>query len=175
MQEEEEAEVRGMSASKYREFALDVFFKAFYLLGRIYKEQGENLIFDLIIAEVSSVLDPLIVESGIFAAKSIIDALKECPTHNTFIGKMFELILINPFKFKSRSLTKQSILFINEASIYFKVLPTMILQILNFLIEATVYFRDSHSIIFKTIMEICLKCKEKFGDNEFNVLYTFLE
>ena len=59
MQEEEEAEVRGISVSKYRDFAIDVYYKAFCLLGKIYKQQGENLIFELIINELSNNQDPL--------------------------------------------------------------------------------------------------------------------
>ena len=38
--EEDEAYERGMNIGKYRDFAYDVYFKSFILLGKIYKEEG---------------------------------------------------------------------------------------------------------------------------------------
>lgn len=38
--EDTEAFERGMSIPKYREFASDVYFKAFHLLRKVFKDQG---------------------------------------------------------------------------------------------------------------------------------------
>ena len=74
-----------MSVGKYREFACDVYFKAFYLLRKVFKEQGEALIFNLILKDVQNTNEPYVAESGIFAVRSILDALELNEQSNKFI------------------------------------------------------------------------------------------
>ena len=46
--EEIEAVSRGMNVAKYRENAEDVYLRAYLLLKRVHKEEGQKLIFDII-------------------------------------------------------------------------------------------------------------------------------
>ena len=73
--EEDEAAIRGMNIGKYREYAYDVYFKSFIILGKIYKEQGEAVIMELILNKFKNGVEYFSCESGLFACKSILDAL----------------------------------------------------------------------------------------------------
>ena len=46
--EDVESVSRGLSVAKYRENACDVYLKAYLLLKRVHREQGQNLIFQII-------------------------------------------------------------------------------------------------------------------------------
>jgi len=86
--EEGEDDARGFDVDKYREQALDVYFKGFYVLVKVFKEKGEALFFDLIRAPLRSE-DPATFESGIFATKSILDALEETKSHIDFLDEVY--------------------------------------------------------------------------------------
>lgn len=101
-----------MSISKYREFACDVYFKAFYLLRKIFDSRGEQLIFDLFRSYIQNMQEPYVAESGIFAARSILDALDMNELSNQFIQAVYTAIISNPHSITHKVLARGVIVFI---------------------------------------------------------------
>ena len=93
--EEIEAVSRGMNVAKYRDHAEDVYIRAYLLLKRVHKEEGQKLIFGIIRQAIEQ-NDAYIMESGIFALKSLIDDFEKTTSQtllSLFLKESIEKIL----------------------------------------------------------------------------------
>lgn len=125
--------------------------------------------------DIENKVDPYVAESGLFAARSVLDALDLNDQSSKFMQNVYTSIIQNPFTMTHKVLAKSSVVFIQESSTFIRAYPTLISAILPLLLQLGSLYPDIQSIVFKTIYELCLQCKDVFSDNEFNGLYTYLE
>lgn len=147
-----------MSQSKYREHAVDVYFKSFFLLKKLFKEEGENEFFRIFINTISQGVqnnDPFTLESGLFASKCILDALETTQNHNFFVEQVLNFILTTPLATTNQIVVVGSISFIHEASIYLNFMPSLLNNTLKLILQASVNFPSIEQLAFKTVFEIC--------------------
>ncbi|CDW78104.1 transportin-serine arginine isoform a [Stylonychia lemnae] len=94
-QDEIDQQERGMSVMKYRDFTQDVYFKAYLLIKKIFREEGQKLIFGTIIEKIK-LDDPMLFESAIFTCKSLLDAMEQSQIDIEFLKVVFESIIGQP-------------------------------------------------------------------------------
>ena len=104
-----------MSVNKYREVAADSYFKSLYII-RKYIHEGDIKIFELIKDCFKDPNDFYTCDSGLFAAKSILDGLTKEEKDIKFIDFIMQNILNNPMSQSNRVLARGSASFINEMS-----------------------------------------------------------
>lgn len=69
----------------------------------------------MILAEVQNQEDPYSLESGLFAAKSILDCLELHESNTTFVEKTFLSIIQSPYSVSHPTVARGGVLFIHEA------------------------------------------------------------
>jgi hypothetical protein len=86
---------KGVSLARFREFTAEILLTLFMLLQKNYKEQGEQVVYDIILAGINNSTNPFELEVCLFGANSIYDGFTDDPyNQNTlaFARRLFEFI-----------------------------------------------------------------------------------
>lgn len=144
-----------MSIGRYREHAYDVFFKAFILIVKVFRDQGKELIFSIITQKLDSSQDPYEIESIVFASKSILEALDKDELSLKFLRKVLATIIANKASNENVILAREVINFINEAAAYLQAYPEIIADVISLLLKIIHNHESLNNLSYKAIFELC--------------------
>lgn len=163
--------------SRLREYTSDILLQTYLLLQQAYKEQGEQVVYDMLSQGMRSDAQPLHLEVLFFAAKSIYDGFNDdlwnIGTIN-FISGCFYFITKEAHPQSNFCLVRACLQFVYETAQPLKELKQFINSLIDYCLRMVAH-QKLRSLALNTIFEICQYCNTQFTEQEITPLYHYLQ
>ena len=171
-----------MSINKYREYAVDVFFNTYYLLNKACGPEGCAHFERLVEAQFAGLTSGLEkersemlkdVETGILAAREILEDLELESETNPFVERVWRLIL--QCERGVYTVAVGAFGFFKMAANMLPNAPYLLKDTISFMVQAMLENSKLHAAFFNTLVELATAARSAFTDTEFIMVLEFLE